>query len=183
MKKPQFVIETPFFPSLSSLFINAYAMLSSFCIPCSIAVDWGVLFTNNCFIVFDGEVVGFRLTTLLHLDAVTLAFLYKNQSDSWLWSFVFFSKKFISSSVKFSFLFIPCVFFLISSTRGGGGLKGDVHPKWNGCSLIGGLSLGKGGSVALFCSVISSVASVASFNPGSGHKWRPAVEGRCSTIK
>ena len=120
MKKPQFVIETPFFPSLSSLFINAYAMLSSFCIPCSIAVDWGVLFTNNCFIVFDGEVVGFRLTTLLHLDAVTLAFLHKNQSDSWLWSFVFFSKKFISSSVKFSFLFIPCVFFLISSTLGGG---------------------------------------------------------------
>lgn len=82
MKKPPFVIETPFLSSLSSLFINAYAMLSSFCIPCCIAVDWGVLFTINCFIVFDGEVVGFRLTTLLNLNAVTLAFLYKNQSDS-----------------------------------------------------------------------------------------------------
>ena len=76
-KMPYFVIETPFFPSLSSLFINASAMLSSFCSPCSIAVDWGVLFTNNSFIVFDGEVVGFRLPTLLHLDAVTLSFLYK----------------------------------------------------------------------------------------------------------
>ena len=86
MKKPHFVIETYFFPSLSSLFINASAMLSSFGGPCSIAVDWGggggVFFTTNSFIVSDGEVVGFRLVILLHLDAVTLPFLYKNQSDS-----------------------------------------------------------------------------------------------------
>ena len=82
MKKPHFVIKTPFFLSLSSLFINVSAILSSFCSPCSIAVDWWELFTNNYFIVFYGEVAGFRLATLLHLDAVTLPFLYKNQSDS-----------------------------------------------------------------------------------------------------
>ena len=79
MKKPHFLIETPFFSSLSSLFINACAMLSSFCSPCSIAVDRGVLFSNNSFIVFDGKVVGFRLAT--DLDAVTLPFLYKKKTS------------------------------------------------------------------------------------------------------
>ena len=53
-----------------------------------VALQWigggggGVFFTTNSFIVSDGEVVGFRLVILLHLDAVTLPFLYKNQSDS-----------------------------------------------------------------------------------------------------
>ena len=82
MKKPHFEIKTPFFPSLPSLFINASAMLFSFRSHCSIAMDWGVLFTNNSFIVFDEEVVGFRLATILQLDAVTLLFLYKILSDS-----------------------------------------------------------------------------------------------------
>ena len=81
-KKPHFVIKTPFFPSLSLLFINASAMLSSFCSPCSTAVDWGVLFTSNAFIFLEGEVVGLRLATPLHLETVIRPFLYKNQSDS-----------------------------------------------------------------------------------------------------
>ena len=41
-----------------------------------------VLFTSNSFIVLEGEVVGLRLATLLHLEAVIRPFLYKNQSDS-----------------------------------------------------------------------------------------------------
>ena len=40
-----------------------------------------MLFTNNSLIVLDGEVVGLRLATRLHLDAVILPFRYKNQSD------------------------------------------------------------------------------------------------------
>ena len=103
MKKPHFLIETPFFSSLSSLFINACAMLSSFCSPCSIAVDRGVLFTNNSFIVFDGKVVGFRLAT--NLDAVTLPFLYKKKLVRF-WTlklcFLFNKVYFIFSEVKFS---------------------------------------------------------------------------------
>ena len=57
-------------------------MLFSFCSPCSIAVDEGVLFTSNSFTVLEGEVAGFRLATLLHLEADIRPFLYKNQLDS-----------------------------------------------------------------------------------------------------
>ena len=154
-------------------------MLFSFCSPCSIAVDWGVLFTSNSFTVLEGEVVGLRLATLLHLEGLIRPFLYKNQSDSWLWSLVFFSIKFISSSVKLSFRFIPCVFCLISSPLGGWFLKGDIYPKWNGCSCLDRLilSLDKGGSLSLFCVLISSVAPVALLNRVSGSKWRPTAEG------
>ena len=154
-------------------------MLFSFFSPCSIAVDCGVLFTSNSFIVLEGEVAGLRLGTLLHLEAVMRPFLYKNQSESWLWSLVFFSIKFISSSVKFSFLFIPCAFCLISSTLGGWFLKGDIYRKWNGCSWLDSLtlSLDKGGSLSLFCVLISSAAPVALFSPVSGSKGRPTAEG------
>ena len=82
--------------------------------------------------------------------------------------------------MKLSFLYIPCTFCLISSTLGGWLLKGDIYPKWNGCSCLDKLilSLDKGGSLSLFCVLISSsVAPVALFNPVSGSKWRPTAEG------
>ena len=179
-KRPHFVIVTPFFPcTVSILLIKASAMLSSFCSPCSIAEDWEVLYTNNSLLLLDGEVVGLRLATRLHLDAVILPFRYKNQSDCWLWSLVFFIKS-ISLSLKFSFLFIPCSFCIISSTLGGWVLKGNIQSKVNGCSWLNGLPwiLVKGTPFVLVCSVISSMASVASFDPcaWSGNIWRPTAE-------
>ena len=71
-------------------------------------MDWGVLFTNNSLIVLDGEVVGLRLATRLHLDAVIT-------KTGQIVDF----EVLISLSLKFSFLFIPCPFCIISSTLGG----------------------------------------------------------------
>ena len=119
----------------------------------SIAVGRELLFTNNSFIVFDGKVAGFRLATHVHLDAVTLPFLYKKTAQILDFE-TLFSFQYSLFNLQWSL-----AFSLISSTVGGWSLKGNVHPKWNGCSLIDGLSLGKGGLVALFCSVISSMAS------------------------
>ena len=145
-------------------------MLSSFCCRCSVAVDWGVLFTNNSSIVLDWEVVGPRPGARLHLDAVTLHFL-PPKKNSWILDFkALFSFQLSLFHPQWSWVFslISCAFCLISSTFGGCFVKGDAHPKWNGCSWIDELSLAKGGSLALFCSVISSVASVASL----AYCWR-----------